>query len=256
MVSARSKDMLFANGRYSFEDFVDATRWVKSPERLCDLFIEAMTHLGYDRVNFSVFHDRELPAEAQGFGIISTYPTDWQRHYIDEKFQSIDPVVRFAVGNSQPFRWRDIERVTDLSRRQVRFLREGEAAGLYNGVGIPFAGPNHQIGGIALATSVAGAQHMRNLDVLAAFGNHFYTIYKRLTGRVSAQGPALAVLTEREQDVLIRVAHGRTDVEIAQALNIQPRTVDFHLQNIFGKLRVNTRAQAVAIALKSWLIDY
>lgn len=248
--------MLYANGRYSFEDFVDATRPVRSVEHLCHVFIEAMKHLGYDRVNFTVLNDRELPLSAQGFGIVSTYPSEWQQHYVAEDFQKIDPVVRFAIGNVQPFRWRDIERLAELSRRQVRFLREGERAGLHNGVGIPFAGPSHQIGGIALATSVAGARQLRDLDILAAFGNHFYNTYKRLAGRVEISRPSLATLTEREKDVLIRVAHGRTDVEIARALEIQPRTVDFHLQNIFAKLHVNTRAQAVAISLQGWLIDY
>lgn len=248
--------MLYANGRYSFEDFVDATRSVRSLEHLCHVFIEAMEHLGYDRVNFTVLNDRQLPQSAQGFGIVSTYPSDWQQYYVAENFQRIDPVVRFAIGNFQPFRWRDIMRLTELSRRQVRFLNEAEAAGLHNGVGIPFAGPSHQIGGIALATSAVGAAQLRDLDVLAAFGNHFYNAYKRLAGSVELRRPSLAILTEREQDVLIRVAHGRTDAEIAYALNIQPRTVDFHLQNVFGKLHVNTRAQAVAIALQNWLIDY
>lgn len=248
--------MLYSEGKYSFEDFVDATATVRSREQLCDLFVQAMRHLGYDRINFSILHDRDMRPNLQGFGIISTYPDAWQRHYAAEKLQKIDPVVRFAIGNTRPFRWRDIERVSDLSRRQLSFLREGEAAGLHNGVGIPFAGPSHQIGGIALATSVHTARQMRNLDVLAAFGNHFYTVYKRLAGVSAPDRPALATLTEREQDVLIRVAHGRTDDEIADALSIKPRTVDFHMGNILVKLEVRTRAQAVAVALKSWLIEY
>jgi DNA-binding CsgD family transcriptional regulator len=138
----------------------------------------------------------------------------------------------------------------------VNFFREGETAGLHNGVGIPFAGPTHQVAGVALATSIPQARQLRNLDLLAAFANHFYTVYKRLAGMQSRARAPLAILTEREQDVLIRVAHGRTDLEIAHALSIHPRTVDFHLQNIYSKLDVKTRAAAVAVALKSWLIEY
>jgi DNA-binding CsgD family transcriptional regulator len=248
--------MLNPNGRLTFEEFVNAVRAVRTPERLFEVFIEAMEYLGYDRVNFSIMNDRDLPASSQGFGLISTYPVEWRSYYAEARLQTIDPVVRFAVGNHQPFRWKDIEKRNDLSRRQVQFFREGEAAGLHNGVGIPFAGPAHQVAGVALATSTTAAGQMRNLDILAAFVNHFYTVYKRLAGRQIGHGPPLAILTERERDVLIRVAHGRTDLEIAQALAIHPRTVDFHLHNIFEKLNVKTRAAAVAVALQSWLIDY
>jgi DNA-binding CsgD family transcriptional regulator len=215
-----------------------------------------MEHLGYDRVNFSIMNDRDLAPANHGFGLISTYPDDWQRYYAEQQLQKIDPVVRFAVGNHQPFRWKDIEKGNDLSRRQVNFFREGETAGLHNGVGIPFAGPNHQAAGVALATSIPQARQLRNLDLLAAFANHFYTVYKRLAGMQNSARPPLAILTEREQEVLIRVAHGRTDLEIAHVLSIHPRTVDFHLQNIYAKLDVKTRAAAVAVALKSWLIEY
>jgi DNA-binding CsgD family transcriptional regulator len=248
--------MFSAKGPYNFEEFVNATTEARTRDRLFDLFIRTMENFGYDRLNFSIMNDRDLSQLHQGFGLISTYPEAWRRHYTKERLQKIDPVVRFAVGNHEPFRWKDIERNNDLSRRQIGFLREGEDAGLHNGVGIPFAGPDHQLAGIALATSTLRAGQMRNLDVLAGFANHFYRVYKRLVGDVTPAVPPLAILTEREQEVLIRVAHGRTDLEIADALSIRPRTVDFHLQNIFLKLNVNTRAAAVAVALKSWLIEY
>jgi DNA-binding CsgD family transcriptional regulator len=56
-------------------------------------------------------------------------------------------------------------------------------------------------------------------------------------------------LTGREAEVLAWVARGRTDAQIGQLLTISPRTVDKHLQNIFRKLDVVSRAAAVARAL-------
>ena len=248
--------MLTATEPYSFEEFVNATASARTRDRLFDVFVRAMENLGYDRLNFSVMNDRDLDVSHHGFGLISTYPDVWRRHYAERRLQKIDPVVRFAIGSHEPFRWKDIEKFGDLSRGQIAFLRDGEQAGLHNGVGIPFAGPRHQVAGIALATSSPRPGQMRNLDVLAGFANHFYTVYKRLSRDAASDAPSLAVLTQREQDVLIRVAHGRTDIEIAEALSIRPRTVEFHMQNIFLKLNVNTRAAAVAAALKSWLIEY
>lgn len=62
-------------------------------------------------------------------------------------------------------------------------------------------------------------------------------------------------LTERERQVLSLVAAGGTNREIAKELSISPKTVNRHVENIFDKLGVSSRAAAVAKALKTGLID-
>lgn len=57
-----------------------------------------------------------------------------------------------------------------------------------------------------------------------------------------------ASITEREQDVLKLVSEGLSNQEIAAKLCISPGTVKTHLTNIYGKLGVNSRVQAVAEA--------
>ncbi|MFQ5613439.1 MAG: response regulator transcription factor [Anaerolineae bacterium] len=50
------------------------------------------------------------------------------------------------------------------------------------------------------------------------------------------------------------VARGHTNRAIGRELNISARTVQGHLANIFGKLGVNTRTEAVLLAMKQgWL---
>jgi non-specific serine/threonine protein kinase len=61
-------------------------------------------------------------------------------------------------------------------------------------------------------------------------------------------------LTRRERDVLRLVAEGATDREIAAALFISDRTVEWHLANIFGKLGLKSRAAAAAYAAQRNLI--
>ncbi|HUP62566.1 MAG TPA: response regulator transcription factor [Thermoanaerobaculia bacterium] len=55
-------------------------------------------------------------------------------------------------------------------------------------------------------------------------------------------------LSAREREVLKLVASGRSNKEIAAALQIAERTVKFHVTAIFNKLGAENRAQAVAIA--------
>ena len=61
-------------------------------------------------------------------------------------------------------------------------------------------------------------------------------------------------LTAREVAVLVLVAEGKTNREIATALVISEHTVRRHVQNIFAKLGVSSRAAATAFAFQHELI--
>lgn len=58
-------------------------------------------------------------------------------------------------------------------------------------------------------------------------------------------------LTRREAEVLALVIRGWTNVEIGAALDASPRTIAKHLEHIYGKLGVWTRAAAITYALRS-----
>lgn len=61
-------------------------------------------------------------------------------------------------------------------------------------------------------------------------------------------------LTERELDVLRAAAMGKSNKEIAALLSISAGTVQVHLRNIYGKLNVNDRTEAVTFALgQGWI---
>jgi two-component system response regulator NreC len=61
-------------------------------------------------------------------------------------------------------------------------------------------------------------------------------------------------LTPREVEVLRLIALGHTSVEIARKLHLSPRTVETHRAHIHKKLRLATRAQLVAYALRRCLL--
>ncbi len=60
-------------------------------------------------------------------------------------------------------------------------------------------------------------------------------------------------LTPRELEVLSLLAEGLSNKEIALRLNVMPRTVNFHLDNVYSKLGVNSRTEAVVYALRRGL---
>jgi DNA-binding NarL/FixJ family response regulator len=75
-------------------------------------------------------------------------------------------------------------------------------------------------------------------------------IAQRLIGFFSASHPSVQSrifpeLTERESEILVRIAQGRTNEEIAGQLVLSLKTVRNHVSNIFSKLQVADRAQAI-----------
>jgi DNA-binding NarL/FixJ family response regulator len=73
----------------------------------------------------------------------------------------------------------------------------------------------------------------------------------------TARPPGLAQtfpeLTEREGEILVLIAQGRTNPEIAERLCLSLKTVRNHVSNIFSKLQVADRAQAVVRAREAGL---
>lgn len=61
-------------------------------------------------------------------------------------------------------------------------------------------------------------------------------------------------LTAREAEVLVHVARGRSNPEIAAALTVSRKTVSTHLEHIYSKLGVSTRTQAALYAMREGLV--
>jgi DNA-binding NarL/FixJ family response regulator len=66
--------------------------------------------------------------------------------------------------------------------------------------------------------------------------------------------PAGATLTPRERDVLVEIARGSSNREIARALNVSEKTVKTHVSAIFTKLGVADRTQAALHAVRAGLV--
>lgn len=70
-----------------------------------------------------------------------------------------------------------------------------------------------------------------------------------------ARKPVRDTLTDREREVLGLLAAGLGPAEIGRELSISPRTVATHVEHIYSKLGVHTRAQAVARAFRLELVS-
>lgn len=101
-----------------------------------------------------------------------------------------------------------------------------------------------------------GAEFGRALTDLADRIERAVTILRQLVDLADPRGtPTELRLTPRELEVLSQLAEGRSNHEIARLCWISDNTVKFHMKNIFRKLGVRERGQAVMIAraMQKWI---
>lgn len=97
--------------------------------------------------------------------------------------------------------------------------------------------------------SVPGAQlSIRNMGRVG-ISETMLLLEKRATSDIVASRLSEAALTPRETEVLSWLAKGKTNRDIGDILGMSHRTVNKHLEHIFEKLGVETRAAATALAI-------
>jgi non-specific serine/threonine protein kinase len=104
------------------------------------------------------------------------------------------------------------------------------------------------LGADAFANALAAGKHLTLDQALALI---------QLTPSPTAKAPARPdpnALTPREAEVLRLVASGLTDAQVAEKLVVSVRTVNAHLQSVYGKLGVNSRTAAVRAASEQKLV--
>jgi DNA-binding NarL/FixJ family response regulator len=106
----------------------------------------------------------------------------------------------------------------------------------------------------------AGLDEVLHAVRVAALGGSLLEpkVAERLLGsmeRMLRSGKVPTSLTERERDILTRIARGLSNKAIGDELHLAERTIKFHATIIFQKLGVANRAEAVAKALRDRLIS-
>jgi DNA-binding NarL/FixJ family response regulator len=78
--------------------------------------------------------------------------------------------------------------------------------------------------------------------------------FARLPAELAPAPSQLAALTARERDILLQVARGRSNAEIAAALFLSEATVKTHIGHVLAKLSLRDRVQAVILAYEAGIV--
>lgn len=209
-----------------------------------------------------VLHDREGRLSSRGFvyrdgglaprpsgrsGQASSGPPLGIRRYVAcfDTLRSLD----------HAFYWREAGRTTsELDPRAADLLNdmrgsEGVAAGVRTVVGGADAETLLQL------ESDTGQFSKRESLLVSFIAFHLHSAFTFQPVDERLQDGLFGIsLTVKEKDVLKWVVEGKTSWEISRILATSERTVKFHLKNVYSKLNVSNRAQAVAVAGRMGLI--
>lgn len=228
----------------AFQNLADRLTESTDREAACQSMAEIATAL-----NLSCFAYLVLPYEpGRSPNLISTYPPSWTAQYLRRKYESVDPVVRQAVLNDQPFRWGLGYGPPLRSDRERELFEEAARFGIRCGITFPIHDNKGAIAALTFASDQRPVdlersmkEHAKALRLLAIF---FHAHAKRmLTPDRVVDG---VLLSPREFECLDWAYRGKSFGDIGMILGISRRSVAFHLDNVRAKFGVRSICQAVA----------
>jgi DNA-binding CsgD family transcriptional regulator len=160
------------------------------------------------------------------------------------------PHPPWAPAAGSAARWSDLVSRRRLQRLDV-YAEVGRPLGAEYQLELWLLTPGGVVGGFAFDRCERDFGE-RDLHVLDALRPHLAQLWRNAGLRVPA---AANLLTPRECEILAWVARGKTNREIAAVLYLAPGTVRKHLDNVYAKLGVGSRAGAVACAFLGWAGD-
>ncbi|OQW64244.1 MAG: hypothetical protein BVN28_03545 [Nitrospira sp. ST-bin4] len=181
-----------------------------------------------------------------------SYPQKWIETYLQNDYSSVDPVLTTYVREFQTNTWSNsYEKATTAKAKS--FIEEAAHFGLSNGITTGDFDSPHETGTFFSFAGGTEKDNRRYEKVLEFFGHHLHDVLIQFVHSSSDHHKQL--LSQRECDVLNWIKAGKTNWEIAQILGIRERTIRFHVQNIFNKLDVTSRTQAVACAIEGGFLS-
>jgi LuxR family quorum-sensing transcriptional regulator LasR len=187
----------------------------------------------------------------------TNFPENWLQWYETKKFREIDPILRHCISSVLPLVW-DAKNFKTSTETQL--YEAGCEFGLNQGVTFPVHGPNGEFGYLTL---IPGKAFSKNFQQKINSKIADWSLIRDYVFKSSLRFSPMAIdedreethLTARELECLTLAAEGKSSWEIAEICGCAEATVNFHFTNVRRKFDVNSRQQAIVIAMQSGLIS-
>ncbi|RFA25580.1 hypothetical protein CAI21_18830 [Alkalilimnicola ehrlichii] len=194
----------------------------------------------------------KFEAESRLHQVINvSYSARWVNEYLKQEFQRLDPVLLFASRGEGAYGWSDAFEAVTIPGVD-RFIEAANDYGLNDGFAYSYVEPaHHEEERVTTVCSLAMSNRSLRWGAYYALHSLVPALHIAAKGLIVASPSPLTV---REMEVLKWAAAGKTVWDIGMLLSLSESTVKFHLSNIYRKLDVTNRAQAVSRALQAGLI--
>ncbi|MET0182089.1 MAG: LuxR C-terminal-related transcriptional regulator [Caulobacterales bacterium] len=209
-----------------------------SEKRAVELFEKAVEPFGIQVYAGSAVLN---PARANENLTITNWSEEWSEFYFGKRAFVYDPIY-VNMAKRETFFWRDLP---PNGLKGAALMKDAGEFGMKDG----FTAVHERPGEVSVTISLSG----NRLDwtdteqgVVSFVATSFMA--RVLYLRDAAQMDSFKALSPQEGAILMHAALGRTDKEIALALELSPNTIAFYWKNVRKKLGVTDRTSAVAVA--------
>ncbi|MGC4250346.1 MAG: LuxR family transcriptional regulator [Sphingobium sp.] len=205
--------------------------------------------MGFDHV--ALVQHGGLPRVIDGALIVTDYPADFVRFYIDGHYYLFDPVYDVSAIRHKPFEWREIFGIVAPDERQAALFDMARDYGLAHGVTVPLHCPGEAVASCPFASSRPVEATPAMLTALRIIGAFAYGAALCLHHPEGSH--ARTRLTRREAECTALVALGKSDWEIGRILGIDETTAKYYVSSAKRRYGIYKRAELVARALMEGL---
>jgi DNA-binding CsgD family transcriptional regulator len=234
-------------------DLIDAARSAGTEEQFRRLMLLTAALIPIEKSHISVADlDESHAIMRTSHQININFPGDWLRLYRERGYLRVDPAARILFTSDAPLVWSQLRR---YHRRpgDREFYGEAVGYGLEDGFSYGARFTRSQSASFFTCTGRGLTQHPRHLTIIRYLMPHLHMALSKAHLGLLKQQPCL---TPREVDVLNWLKFGKSGGDIACQLGCSERVIKFHLSNAMRKLNASNRAQAVAVALSTGLIEW
>mgnify|MGYP003672916771 CR=1 FL=1 len=226
------------------DGFITDLEAIESLTALQDCFTAAITPLGFDKHSCLPAVDLNHPPD--NALLLLAFPEDWVTHYKERQYFKEDIVLKTIFHTNRPCLWKDLKHLDPCNQR---IFAEAREFGIRNGLTIPVMLPGHY------PTSVTIAGEHRDISPTTYHALHLMAVYyHHAMIRICGAAIRLPELSDKQVQCLLWAARGKADADIGEILEITPRTVNHHIEQLRRRLQVRTRAQAIVLATSCGLI--
>lgn len=234
-------------------EFIGHVERARTPDDVCAALLRSVKCYGFKHILAGTI---PIPGsnkrQQEAHVILHEWPTGWWERYFSNGYLFVDPAIRRVTTDLSPFLWSELDPLCRDNPMASRVMHEAGDFRLKHGFTVPMITLEGDVAGFSLAGDQLElppyARGMLTLQMTLALG-------RTLRLALNQHEAERIGLTEREREVLQWTALGKTEWETGEILHLSEHTVDKYLRGIRRKLRVTSRVQAVAEALRLHLIS-